>query len=219
MSSGSHAQQDQKDHHADAVVEERLARDLHLEAAGNRCLLQDGEHRDRVGRRDQRPEQQAREEGQADSEGIEREPGARADEERGECDAEGGQECDDPLLLQQIVEVYVQRAREEQKGEHSFEQRGSELDFRVPARPLEADQSERAESDHDEREGEGDDEHPDRGGQADHPVVQVAEEGGQRDQERCEGEELHAQRSATVSAVPFESGRSSTANWSRCSSA
>jgi hypothetical protein len=41
-----HLDQHQKHHHRDPVVEQRLARDLRLQALGHARALQDGEHRD-----------------------------------------------------------------------------------------------------------------------------------------------------------------------------
>jgi hypothetical protein len=59
MSGSCNAKQSQEGDHAGAVVEQALAGDLRLERPRHAEFAQNGNYRDRVGRRDERAEQQA----------------------------------------------------------------------------------------------------------------------------------------------------------------
>jgi len=118
----------EKEHHRDAVVEERLARDLGLERPWRARRLQRPEDRDGIGGRDQCPEEQAQDEGHGNAEQIESEPGQAADQERGDREADGGEHRDHDLLPGEILQIHVQRTREEQKSQQSFHERLVEVD-------------------------------------------------------------------------------------------
>jgi hypothetical protein len=124
-----HADEQEEDDEPDTVVEERLAGDLGLQRIRDPGTLQDRQHRNRVGGRDQRAEDQAGQERQPDAERVEHQPRGASDQRRREQDAHSRQQRDDPPLRGEVVQVDVERPREQQRTEHAVQQRPTEIEL------------------------------------------------------------------------------------------
>ncbi len=120
-------QADEQDH-AHAVVEERLAGDLHLQVSRSLERLQHPEHRDGIGRRDEGPEQQTVHRRQAQPERAGRQPADRRHDAGRHERAHHGQDTDARPVLAQVAEVDLQRPREQQEAEHPVQEELIEVD-------------------------------------------------------------------------------------------
>ena len=193
-----HRQQAKEGDDADAVVEERLARDLRLEAGRRVQLLQQAHHRDRIGRRDQRAEDQADLQTQVHADRPEDQPRQHADDRYRQQQADRGQQADRPAVVDEAVEVDVQRAGEEQEAQQALQQGAVEVD--LAQEPLDhrphadlrcdfRDQEDRQRAD------ERDEQRAARRRQAQHPMVDVAGRGGHHHQHRGDVEDVHREGS------------------------
>ena len=125
--SHGHAGNDNKHNDPDAIVEQGLTGDLGLQALGGARPLENGEHGDGIRWGDQGSEHQALDptclkakygEGQVDK---------PPDQERGHEHANGGQATDDPLVLIETIDLYVQGTCEQEKGQQHVEQSMGEV--------------------------------------------------------------------------------------------
>ena len=126
---GFDAEQDGEDHDADAVVEQRLARDPNLEPLGRTGRLQHAEDRDRIGGRDQRAEQQRVDPADVVTEHREQEVRRHADDRGRDQRAAEREHADGELLCAEIGDVDVERTREQQQAEQAVQQRVAEVEL------------------------------------------------------------------------------------------
>ena len=124
-----HAEDGQEDHDRHAVVEQRFPGNGNFQRLAGPGGLEDAHHRDRVGGRDQGAEQQAVDERQGVTGDLEQPVAAERHQEHAAQHAEGGEDADGPLARQQVVQVHVHGACEQQEAEHAVEQRLVELDL------------------------------------------------------------------------------------------
>mgnify|MGYP002064978181 CR=1 FL=1 len=120
--------QHQEQHHPYPVVEQRLSRNLDLEALGGTDPGHDAEDGDRIGGRDQGTEEEADHERCVQLHPAKNQVGQTSHQNGREHDAHGRQGGDRPLLFAQVVEVDVQGSRKEQEAEHAVEQRLLQVD-------------------------------------------------------------------------------------------
>ncbi|MNN14586.1 hypothetical protein D3C81_1276590 [compost metagenome] len=182
------AYKDGEYHHRGAVIEQRFADDGGGQRLGRAGRLEDAEHGDRVGGRDQRAEQQAVDEAHVPAEQGEGVIGEEADHRGGDQHAEGGEQADRPLVVAQVVEVDVQRTGEQQRGEEPGHEDFGEVDAADDLLHLQLQHriAEQRQALGDQREEQGGGHHADGRRQADETVVHIGEQGGQGDERRCE---------------------------------
>jgi len=189
----------QKDHDADAVVEQRFAGDLDFQFLRSPCLLQYRQHRDGIRRRDQRPKQQAIDEADLNADQRKHQPGQNGDNHRRNPHTDGRQQRNQPLLSGQIIQIDVQRPGEQQETEQAVHQGLVEVDarddrFRLPLH-FGKPQSEQNQS---EGKQQSNDHQPDGRRQPEPTVIDVAEQSRQSDQQRDDLEKIHRQIAAPV---------------------
>ena len=188
---GGDLEQREEDHHADRVIEERLAGHLDLEPLGGPRGAQHPEDGNRIGRRDNRPEQQALPEidrETADARHQQRQP---ADDHRRDRDADRGQDGDQGLFAEERVEVDLQGPSEQQEGEHPVQQRLPEMNPRHElAREVVDGGAERAGRHQRQRGHQRPDRHADRGGQPAEAAVDPVEN-ARRDRDREQRKQMH----------------------------
>lgn len=124
------SQYDGEHHHPDAVVEQRLAGYQGLDVLAHAEPLEDPQHRDGIGRRDQRPEQQRVQKRQLEPDQTQHEEDQHRHQERRQHHPGSGQDQDRPLLFAESAEVDVQRAGKQQKAEHPLEHECIEVEAR-----------------------------------------------------------------------------------------
>jgi hypothetical protein len=186
-----HRQGQGEQHHADRVVEQRLAGDDGFHRARHAGRFQDAAHGHRVGGRDERAEHQAIGQRQADAHHGQQLPQGQPHQQRAEDRAHHGQRDDGLLVAAQLTELELQAAGKEQHRQHAPHQHAGEVDGghhgrlvttrRAPAQVVQAD----------ERAGDGQrhGHDADGGGQADEAVVDVGEDG--RDDQAPDGDFKH----------------------------
>ena len=114
-------------HHPEAVVEQGLAGQLHLQRLGGGRGPQHAEHGDRIGGRDERAEEQRLPGGDAQSQRLAHRQDQPTHDSGRHQHAAGREQPDCQLLAQQRVEIDVQGAGEQQKGQQAVEQRFAEV--------------------------------------------------------------------------------------------
>ena len=155
-------EQNGEQHDADAVVEERLARHVHLQRLGDLGLPQHAKHGDRIRRADQGAEDESPGERQLKRQQSRHQPKQHGDHQRGDDDAEGGHGADRPGPVAQHRKVDLQGAGEQQKGEHAVQQGRGKIDAfdeamnvaeegGIGQHHLEPDQHQRGEQPHQEQ--------------------------------------------------------------------
>ena len=186
------AEDGEEDHHAHAVVEERLAHDLGLELLRHPGLLQHAQYGDGIGGADQRPEEQAMDEGHGMPDGGEDPVGEGPHEEGAGEHAHGGEDQDGPALLLQLVPVGMHGPGEEQEAEHDVQHHGLEVDLAHHVLGV-AQQGVVDGAGEEEPHGEedGHQHEPDGVGQAEEPDVHVAEGGREHHEQGGDQEEVH----------------------------
>ena len=115
-------QTDGEDDHADAVVEQGLAVDDGLQTRRQPDLAEDRQRRDRVGRRDQRAEDQGKDQPETDAEQAQQPPDGQPRQHRADQRGTDGQHQDDPLLFAQDADLHIDAAGEQHEAEHAVEQ-------------------------------------------------------------------------------------------------
>jgi len=123
-----HLQHGEEDHDGHPIIEERFPGDLHLQAARYPGLLEDAQHGDRIGRRDQRTEEQTVDERGFDTEQRKQQKEDPADEEGGNDNAERAEQDDRQPLLLEFIELDVDGTGEEHEAEHDLQQQFAEVD-------------------------------------------------------------------------------------------
>jgi hypothetical protein len=192
MRRGRKHHDDGEDDDTDTIVEQAFAGNLGLQRRRDMDGLQDAQHRDRIGRRDESTEDQAVEKRNGKAQEVGRGIGKQADHRGRDQDTHGGHRQDRPLARDQGSHVHMQGTGEQQEAEHPFEQgvvevgqlqrRGDGLsEAEAGDQSVEKDRSQRSEK--------GDDHQADCLRQAQQAVVQVAEDGRQHDDDRREVEE------------------------------
>ena len=190
------AQQGEEDHHPEAVVEQRFADHLGLQAARRPGAAHHPQHRDRIGGRDQRPEQQAVQEAERQAKDRQQQKRRRPHQRGARQQRHGGERGDRQAPVQEIVQVDVQRAGEQQESEQHVEHQMAQI--HLPEQPLQRAQDAAlgaaggAEDQQRQRGDQGQAHHADRLRQAQQAVIEVAEQRGQRDEQRRQLEVSHA---------------------------
>ncbi len=174
-------QQYGKHHYGCTVVEQRLADDRGFQWFRRIGGTQHAQHRNRVGGRDQRAEQQAVEETHVPAEQGEDVVRQAADHPGGDQHAKGRQQADGPTVAAQVVEVHVQGAGEQQERQHPVHQQVAEVDLanQLLDTFLQAWVAEHAQALQDQRKQQGGDHHANGGRQADKTEVHIGEQGGE----------------------------------------
>src|SRR5204863_6546086 len=126
LAAGGDAEEEDEEHDAEAVVEQRLARHLPGERALGAGGLEYAEDRDRIGRRDERAEEQAPRKGQRMAERAEDRPERAARKERRDEDAQAREKADRPLAPRELAEIDLQRAGEKPEREQAVQQRAGQ---------------------------------------------------------------------------------------------
>ena len=181
-------QYDREHDDADAVVEQALAGDGRLERRRDRRALQHAHDRHRIGRADQRAEHEAPQKRDAKPERARQRVEPAADDQGRKQHADRAQNQDRPAPAPHLVPVDMERAGEQQEGQHAVHQRRVEVDPGKKARDALrqiARREQMIDADHQQRGDRAHDREPDGGGQAEQAMVEIAERGGQHDQDRC----------------------------------
>jgi len=183
-----HPQQDAEQHHRGAVIEQRLADDGGLQRLGRAAALEDAHGRDRIGRRNQRAEQQAVDEIDMPAEQLEDEERQPGHHEGRDQHATGGQYPDGPFVAAQVVEVDMQGTGEQQGWQEPGHQHRGEIDAPHDFLHLGFENriAQRRETQGDQRENQGRQHHADGRRQAQEAVIDVGEEGREGNERRCQ---------------------------------
>ncbi len=186
-------QDNQKHHNADAVVKERFSGNLGFEAFGDTGRFEDADDRHRVGRRNQRPEQQAVNERYRDIQEIQNDPRQSAHNESRGDDPHGGQYRNGPFLTSQVIELDVHGPGKQQKRQHAVQQRLIEINcFQQPGNAVLAHiHTQPAEQDDPERGHQRDKHDPDGGRHTQKAVIDITEKGRHHHQYGCYFEKAH----------------------------
>ncbi len=182
---------DREHNHADAIVEQALARNRRLQRRIDRGALQDAHHRHRIGRADQRAEHQAPDQRQIEPERMGQRVEAHAHDHRRDHHADRAQHEDRPAPAPHLAPVDVQRAREQQERQHTVHQGRLKVDAGDEAQHLFADIAggkQPVDPDNDQRRDRAHHRQPDRLGQTEEAMVDVAQRRRQHDQD-CGGVE------------------------------
>ena len=176
----------EKDDHAHAVVEQRLAGDRNLDVPWRPERFQHAQHRDGIGRGDERPEEQAVKRRQAQIQRAGEEPAEPADDAGREEGAHHGQDPDGGPVVAQIAQLDVERPGEEQEPEGSVQQELVEIDHREEALGVHLDRRvDQRETDENQGQGEPHGHDADGDGEPGVAVVDPAERRGE-DHQHCQ---------------------------------
>ena len=189
------ADDDGKDDHADAVVEQRLPSQRHLQRGRHRDGSEQGQHRDGIGRTDQGAENQCPDEGDRVSRPAGQQPCAGADEKRGDQRARGRHQRDCAKPFAQGGQIYVQGAREQQETQHAVHQCVVKVDPRQHMDNQRVDVRsghQGLDEQHRQRGGERDEDQPDGVRRAQIVVIDVAEQGRQPDEKSADFKQGHS---------------------------
>ena len=186
------AQQQGEHHHADAVVEQRFARDHQADVVRRTGRLEDADHRDRIGRRDQRTEHQAVAQRQRQAHQRQGPVQGKADDQGRQQRAEHREDAHLPAIAAQQAHVDMQGAGEQQHRQHALHQHIGEVDrlqeaFLVVVQRTEA---ETVRAEQEQRQQHRDYHHADGGRQADETDVDPRRQRG--DHEAGDGDIEHA---------------------------
>jgi hypothetical protein len=185
-------------HHADAVVEQRLAADDDLQVARRVGRFHDRDHRHRIGRRNQRAKEQAVRQWQCQARQGQRVPHAGTDDQRRSDRPDHGQAGDLPPMAAQLRQLHMHRPREQQQRQHALQQHLAEVDRaheRLRHRARRVGEAGRVQPADRERHDERDRHHAHGGRQPDEAMVEVREQGGGRE---TDGDDVqHAGRHPT----------------------
>ena len=176
--------QGREHHHREPVVEQRLAGDQGAQPGADAAAAQDGQHRHRVGGRHDRSEHQAPGEPQRQPQ----QPGARVrrqrHQRRGDDHAQRREQPHLQPAVQEVAQVDVQGAGEQQEAEHAAQQGLLQGGGRHQlARSLgDRQHARRPQDQHDDRDRQRDQHHPDGRRQADQPLVEKGKQSRDRQQ-------------------------------------
>ena len=122
-------EQHQEHDDGNTVVEQRLAGYLGFHSLADTGGFQNTQHGNGIGRGYQRAEQQAVDQWGVKRERAEQQPRRQADDRCTGQYTHSGQQANDPLALEQVEEVDMHGAGEQQKRQHAIEQGFVEIDL------------------------------------------------------------------------------------------
>ena len=178
---------------ADAVVKQRLAADVHVQTFGNTDGAQDGNHRNRVGGRDDRAKRETPHQRQVNVQRACREIDEIADDEGGDDDANHRQHADDHEARPHVLIAQVDGIAKKQRAEHALNQRFAEIEAADKlGHHIILDKAQLLGGDDAQRHDERNQHHADGAVQLDDAVVNDGENGGngQHDGDHAKG--IHA---------------------------
>ncbi len=175
-----HREGEGEEHDAHCVIEEGFAGDDVLQRLGHLGRFQDPGHRYGVGGRNQGAEDQAVGERQMEVHQGQDLPQGEADQKRRGRGAEDGQGSHRPFQPPQPGQIDMQCAGEKEERQHAPHQHPGEIHRGHHGLLVLAGRAQPEVIQADETEGDrhGDGHHADGGRQADHPVIDVGEQGG-----------------------------------------